>query len=221
MIDLRQSVTTVTAQIRACKHIISSSLHGLIVADAFQIPNSRMIVTDGIIGKNHKFEDYYSCFGLALPAALKIRTDTSIEKIQQVIEQNHVVKTNLISIQNQLRKTTVAMLTSLFTTLPDIAEELLVTKVVKAPKKPPLAPPVSRAIKTKIASQQKTKSHIRILPKAKPRRKVQSRVQSTDARRSQPTSIQRKTNPPVKTRKPTSAQGHKPPIRVKLHRLKK
>ena len=52
----------VISEIQKCKHIISSSLHGLIIADAYHIPNIRFICRKTMPTKfyDYKFEDYYS-----------------------------------------------------------------------------------------------------------------------------------------------------------------
>ena len=46
-------------QITSCRKILSSSLHGLIVADAYRIPNARLILSNLICGGDFKFDDYY------------------------------------------------------------------------------------------------------------------------------------------------------------------
>ena len=52
--------TEVLRAISECEIIFSSSLHGLIVADAFQIPNFRVTFGDRIAGGDFKFLDYAS-----------------------------------------------------------------------------------------------------------------------------------------------------------------
>lgn len=64
MIDLRDDPVTVVEQIAECDVIISSSLHGLIVADAFGVPNVHIVVTDNLKGDGFKFKDYYSSFNV-------------------------------------------------------------------------------------------------------------------------------------------------------------
>lgn len=51
--DIEQTLDAITS----CNQIISTSLHGLILADAYGIPNSWLIADTGF-GKEHKFWDY-------------------------------------------------------------------------------------------------------------------------------------------------------------------
>lgn len=67
LIDLGRNPKQVIKDIAACETIISSSLHGLIIADSFHIPNIHMVLYpfgERIIGDGYKFADYYSAFGL-------------------------------------------------------------------------------------------------------------------------------------------------------------
>lgn len=47
----------------SCKRIISSSLHGMIVSDAYKIPNIRVKFSDSIDGGDFKYKDYCSGIG--------------------------------------------------------------------------------------------------------------------------------------------------------------
>lgn len=51
-------------QVDRCEFILSSSLHGLIIADALGIPNGWIKLSDNVRGNDFKFSDYYSVFGL-------------------------------------------------------------------------------------------------------------------------------------------------------------
>jgi len=62
LIDAQGKPQTVFASIDQCEHILSSSLHGLIVADSLEIPN-RWIAADRLWGGRFKFDDYYSSIG--------------------------------------------------------------------------------------------------------------------------------------------------------------
>lgn len=52
--------TDVIDQICSCEQILSSSLHGLIVSDAYQVPNCWIELTGNISGGHFKFFDYAS-----------------------------------------------------------------------------------------------------------------------------------------------------------------
>lgn len=60
IIDVGLSIENFVDKINLCKKILSSSMHGLILSDAYNIPNQRVILSDHIIGGNFKFKDYYS-----------------------------------------------------------------------------------------------------------------------------------------------------------------
>lgn len=63
-IDLRDDPLKVVIEIAECDVIISSSLHGLIVADSFNIPNIHLVVSNNLLGDGFKFDDYYSAYGM-------------------------------------------------------------------------------------------------------------------------------------------------------------
>ena len=64
LIDVRMPPKDVVNAISRCNYVISSSLHGLIVADSLKIPNLWVKSSDSIIGGEFKYHDYYSCFNV-------------------------------------------------------------------------------------------------------------------------------------------------------------
>lgn len=60
LIDVKRTPFEVVSEIAACRSILSSSLHGLIVADSFGIPNAWLQLSNNLIGGRFKFDDYYS-----------------------------------------------------------------------------------------------------------------------------------------------------------------
>ncbi|WP_346683844.1 polysaccharide pyruvyl transferase family protein [Anaerostipes butyraticus] len=80
-IDVRNEPEEVTQQIAECEVILSSSLHGLIIADSLRIPNRHIVVTDNLLGDGFKFDDYYSAYGLEHSF-----TDLNIEEIDSLEE---------------------------------------------------------------------------------------------------------------------------------------
>jgi hypothetical protein len=63
VIDVERGGSEVCAEIAECSVVFSSSLHGLIVADAFGIPNHRLKFYGGLKGGDFKFFDYASALG--------------------------------------------------------------------------------------------------------------------------------------------------------------
>lgn len=61
---LTNDIEKTTREILECQNIISSSLHGLIVAHAYNIPAVWMQFSDNLFGDGIKFQDYFSSVGL-------------------------------------------------------------------------------------------------------------------------------------------------------------
>ena len=59
LIDVRKPWSEVVSQIRECEVILSSSLHGLIVAEAYGIPAGWIRISDRVLGGRFKFNDHY------------------------------------------------------------------------------------------------------------------------------------------------------------------
>lgn len=60
IIDVTLRPEEFVRQIKKCEAILSSSLHGLILADVYGIPNKWLSVSDRLLGGTWKFHDYYS-----------------------------------------------------------------------------------------------------------------------------------------------------------------
>lgn len=69
LIDVFWPVEEVLRAVQECDFILSSSMHGLIVSDAFGVPNRRIRLSSGLIS-DYKFEDYYSVFDMCAPDPL-------------------------------------------------------------------------------------------------------------------------------------------------------
>lgn len=65
IIDVKAEPFEVLKMIAQCEVIVSTSLHGLIIADSLGIPNLWCESSDRIIGEGFKYRDYYSAFGIA------------------------------------------------------------------------------------------------------------------------------------------------------------
>lgn len=84
LLDVRADPMETLKKMSECECIVSSSLHGLIIADSFGIPNQRVVLTDRLAGDGFKFDDYYSAFGIEPepPINLKESIIIDIEKIK-------------------------------------------------------------------------------------------------------------------------------------------
>lgn len=70
--------TDVIDQICSCEQILSSSLHGLIVSDAYQVPNCWIELTGNISGGHFKFFDYASSVERKFVSPIKINSVGSL-----------------------------------------------------------------------------------------------------------------------------------------------
>lgn len=84
LINVYASIDEVLRDVLSCANVVSSSLHGLIVSDAFNVPNRRIVISSNI-RSNLKFADYYSAYGLDEPQPLAGRAITGNERVEDLI----------------------------------------------------------------------------------------------------------------------------------------
>jgi pyruvyltransferase len=70
--------------ILSCENILSSSLHGLIVAEAYGIPTRHLVISEKLLGGDFKFIDYYSGVGIDYLDTVMIHDDLS--NLKNVLE---------------------------------------------------------------------------------------------------------------------------------------
>lgn len=70
VIDVFEDPELVISQIRACHYVISSSLHGIVVAHGLGIPALWMELSEAVRGSGWKFRDHYAALGEEAPAPL-------------------------------------------------------------------------------------------------------------------------------------------------------
>ena len=102
IINVQDDPMDIIKTMSMCDCIISSSLHGLIVADSLGIPNRWVKLTDNPLGDAFKFHDYYSTFGIKTNALdindiFHIRCDRIIDDYRITQEMVDTKKQDIIS----------------------------------------------------------------------------------------------------------------------------
>jgi len=91
IIDITADAIEILKKVAQCKVILSSALHGLIVADSFNIPNQWVVFSDNVIGDGYKFKDYYSVFNIDNPKLIDLRKEKIGDKDIDYIIKNYII----------------------------------------------------------------------------------------------------------------------------------
>jgi pyruvyltransferase len=81
IINILEGINKVVDDILSCDCIISSSLHGIIAADSYNIPSLWVEFSDKVIGNGFKFRDYFSSVNRIDTTPIKIDTTTKLADI--------------------------------------------------------------------------------------------------------------------------------------------
>lgn len=68
-------------QVLSCELIASSTLHGIIISDAYNIPSLWIEFSKNVIGNGFKFMDYFSSVGRNYDIPMQIDDNTTIQQI--------------------------------------------------------------------------------------------------------------------------------------------
>ncbi len=85
-------------EICSCDCIVSSSLHGLIVSDAYGVPNVRACFSDLICGGDYKYKDYYGGVGRQYVEPLDFRHEIDLDVVDSQIASYRPIHFNLIEL---------------------------------------------------------------------------------------------------------------------------
>jgi len=75
--------------IAGCDFVFSSSLHGLIVADSLGVPNAWIELSKKVVGNGYKFGDYYSCFPIDRPKAIRPSSPSELDALIPKLEEQY------------------------------------------------------------------------------------------------------------------------------------
>lgn len=95
IINLREDPMEVILRIAECEVIISSSLHGAVVADSFGIPNILVKISNIPIGDGFKYRDYYSGYGLSCLRMEIKRGNPPVR--EEYIKDNYAISQNEVA----------------------------------------------------------------------------------------------------------------------------
>jgi len=91
MEDMGVKIINVTAgiyefidQLKECEYIISSSLHGLIAADAYGIPNHRVKISKLLLGGDFKYLDHYASVKREHYQPLQLTNETKLDEVNSL-----------------------------------------------------------------------------------------------------------------------------------------
>lgn len=102
VLDITEQPEVFLSKLVKCKKVVSSAMHGLIAADAYCIPNIRMILDDKIVGGDFKYNDYYSAFNITKHDRIDLR---KIHHYVRDIKLNYQITPEKVKqIQNDLIK---------------------------------------------------------------------------------------------------------------------
>lgn len=93
IISLRGSFRIVLDQILSCENIASSSLHGLIVPEAYGIPTKRLVLGNQLYGGDFKFMDYYQSINVEPGEPLKF--DKSVSSKDDLVKSCSIKLLNI------------------------------------------------------------------------------------------------------------------------------
>lgn len=94
-IDIQSGTYEFIDEVLKCRKIITSSLHGQIIADAYNIPNAWIKLSEKVLGKKFKFHDFYLSVGRINKEPLIWSNNLTINNLFRKIEDWNEAKIDL------------------------------------------------------------------------------------------------------------------------------
>lgn len=102
IVDVREEPEKVIKKLSSASFILSSSLHGLVIADSYKIPNALYNISDNM--RFFKYDDYYSATNrekLVVDDSINLLDDLIIESVKQ----QYIPISNLEQLQKEIIET--------------------------------------------------------------------------------------------------------------------
>ena len=88
VINIKDPLFTIMDQLVQCRFALSSTLHGIIFADSYGIPNAHIQLSQNVRGGFHKFDDYYRSINRTR-ISLQVSENTKSSEILQFVQTQH------------------------------------------------------------------------------------------------------------------------------------
>lgn len=94
------------AELTSCEKVISSAMHGLILSDAYGVPNKRVKLSNNIHGGEFKFRDYYSTTDSADEHAYLVDCSAAEDEIHQILSlaKAKKIQVDLVKLRSSLEE---------------------------------------------------------------------------------------------------------------------
>lgn len=92
VIDVRQDPVSFVDELRSCEIIASSSLHGLILADSYELPSVWFSASEKLIGGTWKFLDYFTCTDSILTSPVPIVGEGELQLLLRKMKEKGRVR---------------------------------------------------------------------------------------------------------------------------------
>lgn len=87
VIDVQGDIWEFVRAVKSCRTILSSSLHGLICADAYGVPNEWIRLSGNLPGGEFKFHDYRISIGAGEPKPVNVCDDTPLAEVMAHVQR--------------------------------------------------------------------------------------------------------------------------------------